>query len=410
MHVNNEIGVVQDIAAIGALCRERGIAFHVDAAQSAGKLPIDVEAMNVDLLSLTAHKIYGPKGIGALYVRRKPPLGLEPLMYGGGQERGLRSGTLATHQIVGMGLAFEIAERERQQDVERIGALRDQLWAGIAQHRRRRAERASRGARRRPAERQLPRRRRREPAVRIARTGGLRGRSVLVGLGRGVLRAAGARSQRPARAELAALQPGSLHDRRGGRDAVAAVKREVTRLRSLSPHADRRSTRQATRSQSHERSAIQSAGHRAFRAAAQRRPLRAAPDVIAASAGDPEQGVRFDLSARVRDGSHRRDALRGLRLPALHRGGLAGSASAWQGATQERAAALELARGRRRAGVPAREARPTARSRGRGARACGGVAAQAACLMDRRMRPMHQFGAPVRSYNLPPVWTHARSE
>ena len=132
MHVNNEIGVVQDIGAIGAICRERGVAFHVYAAQSAGKLPLNVDAMNVDLLSLTAHKIYGPKGIGALYVRRKPPLGLKPLIYGGGQEYGLRSGTLATHQIVGMGLAFEIAEREREQDVERIGALRDKLWAGIA--------------------------------------------------------------------------------------------------------------------------------------------------------------------------------------------------------------------------------------------------------------------------------------
>ena len=132
MHVNNEIGVVQDIAAVGAICRERGVAFHVDAAQSAGKLPLNVETMNVDLLSLTAHKIYGPKGIGALYVRRKPPLGLKPLIYGGGQESGIRSGTLATHQIVGMGLAFEIAERERQQDVERIGALRDKLWAGIS--------------------------------------------------------------------------------------------------------------------------------------------------------------------------------------------------------------------------------------------------------------------------------------
>ena len=132
MHVNNEIGVVQDIAAVGAICRERGVAFHVDAAQSAGKLPLNVAAMNVDLLSLTAHKIYGPKGIGALYVRRKPPLGLKPLIYGGGQEYGIRSGTLATHQIVGMGLAFEIAERERQQDVERIGALRDKLWAGIS--------------------------------------------------------------------------------------------------------------------------------------------------------------------------------------------------------------------------------------------------------------------------------------
>jgi cysteine desulfurase len=131
MHVNNEIGVIQDIAAVGRLCRERGIAFHVDAAQSAGKVPLDVEAMNVDLLSVTAHKIYGPKGIGALYVRRAPPLGLKPLMHGGGQELGLRSGTLATHQIVGMGAAFELAQRERESDAERIRALRDRLWAGI---------------------------------------------------------------------------------------------------------------------------------------------------------------------------------------------------------------------------------------------------------------------------------------
>jgi cysteine desulfurase len=133
MHVNNEIGVIQDVAAIGRLCRERGIAFHVDAAQSAGKLPIDVEAMGIDLLSLTAHKIYGPKGIGALYVRRKPPLPLRPLLFGGGQEFGLRSGTLATHQAVGMGAAFEIAAREREEDVERIHKLRDRLWEGISE-------------------------------------------------------------------------------------------------------------------------------------------------------------------------------------------------------------------------------------------------------------------------------------
>jgi cysteine desulfurase len=132
MHVNNETGVIQDAAAVGAICRDRGVTFHVDAAQSAGKLPIDVEAMQVDLLSLTAHKTYGPKGVGALYVRRKPPVGLRPLMFGGGQESGLRSGTLATHQIVGMGMAFEIAERERAQDVERIRSLRDRLWRGIA--------------------------------------------------------------------------------------------------------------------------------------------------------------------------------------------------------------------------------------------------------------------------------------
>ena len=131
MHVNNETGVIQDVAAVGRLCRERGVVFHVDAAQSAGKLPIDVEAMQIDLLSLTAHKTYGPKGVGALYVRRKPPVGLRPLIFGGGQEGGLRSGTLATHQVVGMGLAFELATREREADVERIRGLRDRLWRGV---------------------------------------------------------------------------------------------------------------------------------------------------------------------------------------------------------------------------------------------------------------------------------------
>lgn len=131
MHVNNETGVIQDVGTVGAMCRERNIAFHVDAAQSAGKLPLHVEAMNIDLLSLTAHKSYGPKGVGVLYLRRKPPLGLRPLFHGGGQETGLRSGTLATHQIVGMGAAFEIGERERQQDVDRIGVLRERLWQGL---------------------------------------------------------------------------------------------------------------------------------------------------------------------------------------------------------------------------------------------------------------------------------------
>jgi cysteine desulfurase len=131
MHVNNETGVIQDIGAVGKICRERNVLFHVDAAQSAGKLPLDVEGQCIDLLSLTAHKTYGPKGLGALYVRRRPPIGIRPLLYGGGQESGLRSGTLATHQIVGMGLAFELAEQERVADVARIAALRDRLWAGI---------------------------------------------------------------------------------------------------------------------------------------------------------------------------------------------------------------------------------------------------------------------------------------
>ena len=133
MHVNNETGVIQDVGGVGKLCRERGVLFHVDGAQSAGKVPIDVEALGIDLLSLTAHKVYGPKGMGALYVRRKPPVGLRPILHGGGQEGGLRSGTLATHQIVGMGLAFELAMVDREEDARRIGALRDALWQGISQ-------------------------------------------------------------------------------------------------------------------------------------------------------------------------------------------------------------------------------------------------------------------------------------
>jgi cysteine desulfurase len=131
MHVNNEIGVVQDIAAIGELTRARKILLHVDAAQSAGKIPIDMEAMKVDLMSVCAHKIYGPKGIGALYVRRKPRVRLEAMIHGGGHERGMRSGTLATHQIVGMGEAFRLAREEMSKDNSRTLALRDRLWNGL---------------------------------------------------------------------------------------------------------------------------------------------------------------------------------------------------------------------------------------------------------------------------------------
>jgi len=131
MHVNNEIGVIQDVKAIGELCRGRRILFHVDAAQSAGKVAIDVEDMKIDLLSLSAHKVYGPKGIGALYVRRKPRVRLEAQMHGGGHERGMRSGTLATHQIVGMGEAFRIAREEMATENERLRMLRDRLLAGV---------------------------------------------------------------------------------------------------------------------------------------------------------------------------------------------------------------------------------------------------------------------------------------
>jgi cysteine desulfurase len=131
MHVNNEIGVIQDIKAIGEITRENKVLFHVDAAQSAGKVPIDLQDMKVDLMSFSAHKIYGPKGIGALYVRRKPRVRLEAQMHGGGHERGMRSGTLATHQIVGMGEAFRYAKEDMAADNERIRMLRDRLWNGI---------------------------------------------------------------------------------------------------------------------------------------------------------------------------------------------------------------------------------------------------------------------------------------
>jgi cysteine desulfurase len=131
MHVNNEIGVIQDIEAIGKICRERKIIFHVDAAQSPGKVEINLEELPVDLMSFSAHKIYGPKGIGALYVQRKPRVRLEAQMHGGGHERGMRSGTLATHQIVGMGEAFRIANEEMASENERLLKLRNKLYDGV---------------------------------------------------------------------------------------------------------------------------------------------------------------------------------------------------------------------------------------------------------------------------------------
>jgi len=131
MHVNNEIGVIQDIAAIGELCRENKIIFHVDAAQSAGKVAIDLQALKVDLMSFSAHKIYGPKGVGALYVQRKPRVRIEAEMHGGGHERGMRSGTLATHQIVAMGEAFSVAQEVMEEEGKRLLALRTRLYDGF---------------------------------------------------------------------------------------------------------------------------------------------------------------------------------------------------------------------------------------------------------------------------------------
>jgi cysteine desulfurase len=133
MFVNNEIGVIQDIETIGEICREKGIIFHVDAAQATGKVEIDLQKLKVDLMSFSAHKTYGPKGIGAMYVRRKPRIRIEAQMHGGGHERGFRSGTLATHQIVGMGEAFRLAREDMATENERIRMLRDRLWAGLSQ-------------------------------------------------------------------------------------------------------------------------------------------------------------------------------------------------------------------------------------------------------------------------------------
>jgi len=131
MMVNNETGVIQPVAEIGAICREKGIVFHCDAVQAAGKIDIDVAALNVDLLTVTAHKVYGPKGIGALYVGRRPRVRIEAQMHGGGHERGMRSGTLPTHQIVGMGEAFRLAKEEMEAESGRVGALRDRLLGGL---------------------------------------------------------------------------------------------------------------------------------------------------------------------------------------------------------------------------------------------------------------------------------------
>jgi len=133
MLVNNEIGVIQDVAALGELCRVRGVVFHVDAAQATGKIGIDLQRLKVDLMSFSAHKTYGPKGVGALFVRRKPRVRLEAQMHGGGHERGLRSGTLPTHQIVGMGEAFRLARAEMATENDRIRMLRDRLWKGLSQ-------------------------------------------------------------------------------------------------------------------------------------------------------------------------------------------------------------------------------------------------------------------------------------
>ncbi len=218
MYVNNEIGVIQDIPAIGEICRARGIIFHVDAAQATGKIPVDLGALKVDLMSFSAHKTYGPKGIGALFVRRKPRVRIEAQMHGGGHERGMRSGTLATHQIVGMGEAFRLARLEMATDNEHIRALRDRLWRGISE-----MEEVHLNG---DMEQRVPHnlnvsfnyRRGREPDHGDQGRRGVVGIGVHVGVAGAFVRVARTGPQRRARAQLDPVHRRALHDR--GRDRL----------------------------------------------------------------------------------------------------------------------------------------------------------------------------------------------
>jgi cysteine desulfurase len=239
MHVQNEIGVVQDVGAVGRLCRGRGVLLHVDAAQGAGKLPIDVGRDCIDLLSLTAHKLHGPKGVGALVLRREPRLGLVPIQFGGGQERGLRSGTLPTHQVAGMGRAFAIAAEQMQSDAARISGLRDVLWSSISL-----LPRVELNGH--PAQR--------APGILSVTVDGVEGESLLHALGdlavasgsacasanaepSYVLRALG-RSDRLAQSTLR-LSLGRFTTREEVEFAARRIAAEVTRLRAIAPLAPR---------------------------------------------------------------------------------------------------------------------------------------------------------------------------
>ena len=235
MAVNNEIGVIQDIAAIGEICRARGIIFHVDAAQATGKVPIDLAKLKVDLMSFSAHKTYGPKGVGALFVRRKPRVRIEAQMHGGGHERGMRSGTLATHQIVGMGEAFRLA-KARDGDRERAhpDAARQAVEGPVGDRRglRQRRHGAARSAQ---PQHQLQLRRGREPDHGDQGHRGFVGLGVHVGVARAVVRAARAWPQRRARAQLDPLTVGRFTTEEEVDYAVDLLKRKVAKLRELSP-------------------------------------------------------------------------------------------------------------------------------------------------------------------------------
>jgi cysteine desulfurase len=298
MHVNNETGVEHDIAAVGALCHARGVLLHVDAAQSAGKIPLDARAWNVDLLSLTAHKLHGPQGVGALCVRREPRVGLAPLQFGGGQEHGLRSGTLPTHQIVGMGAAYRIARQEMSRDAQRIAELRARLWDRLSRldgvhlngHATRRA-----------------------PGILNVTFEGVEGESLLFGLAdvavssgsacattsgepSYVLRALG-RSDQQAQASLR-MSLGRYTTAAEVEYAATRIVTEVTRLRAMSPRAACSAAMPP---------AADAAGDPRYHAEVARRarelPRVGAPDDpnwIVATAGGEAQGALIELSLEVR--------------------------------------------------------------------------------------------------------------
>ncbi len=235
MHVNNEIGVIQDIDALGRICRERGTLFHVDAAQSAGKIAIDLAKLPVDLMSFSAHKIYGPKGIGALYVRREPRTMLEPLIHGGGHEGGMRAGTLATHQICGMGAAFRIAGDELQKDQPAHHRAQESPLGGCSGARRRQAERAPGALYSRHPERQLRRGGGREPALCFAQAGRFQRIRLHLGHPRTVLRSAGARLLDQLAQSSIRFSIGRFTNEADIDFAISEVQAQVARLRSLAP-------------------------------------------------------------------------------------------------------------------------------------------------------------------------------
>jgi hypothetical protein len=323
MFVNNEIGTINELAPIGRLCRERGVLFHVDAAQAAGKVPVNVDEIGADLLSVSAHKVYGPKGAGALYLRGSPKSRLEPLIHGGGHEWGMRSGTLATHQVVGMGEAFRIAARSRPPRPCACGRCGPAV-GGHRRPRRRASQRRCRAARRRRAEREFRGRGGREPAVRCA--------SWRSPAARPALRPA---ARRPTccgrwdattswrKARCASASGGSAPPRKWT-SRSASVREQVDRLRALGPAAANATGRRCERAGGRRWTIHGEVRHRFETAPRHGRVLAAPAERRVGGAGDD----RPRRAGRVRGAGARRPdcgvPFPRLWLPACHRGGLVG--------------------------------------------------------------------------------------